>query len=49
MRDRSEPVPFNCPKKFLDEAPKAKSLETSTWALSELAALAPRLVKKNGH
>jgi len=31
---------------LLEEAAKAKSLETSTWARSELVALARRLLSK---
>jgi uncharacterized protein (DUF1778 family) len=32
-------------RQLLDEAAKSKSLETSTWARSELVALAKKLLK----
>jgi uncharacterized protein (DUF1778 family) len=34
-------------RRLLEQAAKVKSLETSTWARSELVALARRLVKKS--
>jgi uncharacterized protein (DUF1778 family) len=33
---------------LLDEAAKARSLDTSTWARSELIGLAKKLAKNNG-
>ena len=34
-------------RKLLEEAAKSKSLETSTWARSELVMLAKRIEKKS--
>jgi uncharacterized protein (DUF1778 family) len=33
-------------RKLMEEAAKSKSLETSTWARSELVALAKKTIKK---
>ncbi len=35
-------------RQFLEDAAKAKSLETSTWARSELVALAKKVLRQEG-